>query len=269
LDFVRKEEKIEIVNRVDATEALDSVNLVEDIADDIDSMKIEYKSDSAHCAMNGDAIKASSSPDNGELSRNATIEEQSENNFTQNKHSFNTIDDIKLNEETEEKKDTVDENTKTNQAKIEHVEESKREKVQAEESNRNGTKKESVAECLRRYKEEEAKARRAEQMRKNYTLIEDEQPVSSPVKEKKITKNMIKVETCEMEEKPSLMMMLLLGGLVVLLLLVATSSVFFQNAESVETAHISQEQVLRIPRTSSIVEDYIQYTTLAEAKLRK
>merc|ERR1711962_1460427 len=73
LDFVRKEEKIEkaeILNRVDATEAPKSVNLVEDIADDIDSVKIEYKSDSAHCAMNGDAIKATSSPDNGELSRN-------------------------------------------------------------------------------------------------------------------------------------------------------------------------------------------------------
>jgi len=106
-------------------------------------------------------------------------------------------------------------------------------------------------------------------MRKNYTLLEDEEPASSPVKEKKITKNMITVETCEVEEKPPLIMILLLGCLVVFLLIVATSSVFFQNPESVETAHISQEQVMIIPRTSSIVEDYIQYTTLAEAKLRK
>ena len=37
-------------------------------------------------------------------------------------------------------------------------------------------KKESVAECLRRYREEEAKARRAAQMRKNYTLLSDEEP---------------------------------------------------------------------------------------------
>merc|ERR1712088_1213761 len=39
------------------------------------------------------------------------------------------------------------------------------------------TKKESVAECLRRYREEEAKARRAAQMRKNYTLLSDEPEV--------------------------------------------------------------------------------------------
>merc|ERR1712080_799447 len=98
---------------------------------------------------------------------------------------------------------------------------------------------------------------------------EDEEQESSPLEETKITKNMITVEACEMEEKPSLTMMLLLGGLAVFLLFVATSSVFFQTPESVETSPISQEHILRIPRASSIVEDYIQYTTLAEAKLRK
>ena len=43
------------------------------------------------------------------------------------------------------------------------------------------TKKESVAECLRRYREEEAKARRAAQMRKNYTLIDDEPEICQEV----------------------------------------------------------------------------------------
>ena len=42
-------------------------------------------------------------------------------------------------------------------------------------------KKESVAECLRRYREEEAKARRAAQMRKNYTLLSDEPEVELEV----------------------------------------------------------------------------------------
>ena len=43
------------------------------------------------------------------------------------------------------------------------------------------TKKESVAECLRRYREEEAKARRAAQMRKNYTLLDDEPEICQEV----------------------------------------------------------------------------------------
>merc|ERR1719412_660678 len=56
------------------------------------------------------------------------------------------------------------------------------------------TKKESVAECLRRYREEEAKARRAAQMRKNYTLIDDEPeicqeaPTSTPISTKEVTR---------------------------------------------------------------------------------
>merc|ERR1711874_726193 len=45
------------------------------------------------------------------------------------------------------------------------------------EPRKSEVKKESVAECLRRYREEEAKARRAAQMRKNYTLLSDEPEV--------------------------------------------------------------------------------------------
>ena len=49
------------------------------------------------------------------------------------------------------------------------------------EPRKSEVKKESVAECLRRYREEEAKARRAAQMRKNYTLLSDEPEVQLEV----------------------------------------------------------------------------------------
>jgi len=116
LDFVRKEEILgkeednaflplpEIENRVDTAEALNNENLVKDITDDIDSVKIEYKSDIARCAMNGDAIKAASSANNGELSRNVNIEEHLESNFTQNKHSFYSNDDMKIQRNRREKR---------------------------------------------------------------------------------------------------------------------------------------------------------------------
>merc|ERR1712192_93961 len=100
-------------------------------------------------------------------------------------------------------------------------------------------KKESVAECLRRYREEEAKARRAAQMRKNYTLLSDEQPelqledtTSRAALPKELGPKVIDKKSAKREEiQQKLLLTMLLSALVIFLLL---ASSFFQNELNLE-----------------------------------
>ena len=153
-----------------------------------------------------------------------------------------------------------------NRCILEKVEEVAEKDEQAEDARNekgkgdDGRKKESVAECLRRYRMEEdkAKARRAEQLRRKYTLLEEEE-VTAEVKE------VFKKDVKSKQLQQKLLVAMVLSGLALLLMLIS----WCLNADE-ESEEADSPEVVPNPRLApSVVWDYIQYSDLAEQQLRK
>jgi len=140
------------------------------------------------------------------------------------------------------------------------------------------TKKESVAECLRRYREEEAKARRAAQMRKNYTLLDDEpeicqeEPPSATISTKEETRpKVVDKKSAKREElQQKLVLTMILSALVIFLLLASSMVNNVDQQDIMASEEECEEEVVPAwvpgPR---VFWDYVEYSALSENRLRQ
>jgi len=145
------------------------------------------------------------------------------------------------------------------------------------EPRKSEVKKESVAECLRRYREEEAKARRAAQMRKNYTLLSDEPEVeleetaSRAALPKEVGPKVIDKKSAKREEiQQKLLLTMLLSALVIFLLL--ASSLFQSDLNLDQGDGVAEEECEDEAPTwvgPGVFWDYVEYSALSENRLRQ
>ena len=106
--------------------------------------------------------------------------------------------------------------------------------------------------------EDKAKARRSEQLRRKYTLLEEEE-VADEVKE------VFKKDVKSKQLQQKLLVAMMLSGLALYLLVISWC---FNADEESEEANSHEE--VHAPRLApSVLWDYIQYSDLAEQQLRK
>jgi len=145
------------------------------------------------------------------------------------------------------------------------------------EPRKSEVKKESVGECLRRYREEEAKARRAAQMRKNYTLLSDqpevelEETTCKAALPKEARPKVVDKKSAKREEiQQKLLLTMLLSALVIFLLL---ASSLFQNELNLEQGdEVAVEEFEEETPTwvgPGVFWDYVEYSALSENRLRQ